>query len=129
MRPWPTEYCPHCEKPFENIHSLARHVAADHKMGLNSNGGGPPRQRRLPRGQRRCVDCLAIFSHSQRGGALRVRCATCRAIHERKLSAIRVDNWVERNRKQRLVYMREYYRRRLGITQDRYRPNQYKAVD
>ena len=123
MRPWPTEYCPHCEKPFENIHSLARHVADDHKTGLNANGGGPPRRRPLRKGQHRCVDCFAIFSHSQRGGALRVRCATCRVTHERRLSAIRVDNWVERNREKRQLYMRDYARRRLGITEDRWRTN------
>ena len=98
-------------------------------MGLNSNGGGPARQRRLRKGQHRCVDCFAIFSHTQRGGALRVRCASCRAIHERKLSAIRVDNWVALNKTKRQEYMREYYRRRLGITQDRYRPWGYKVVE
>ena len=38
-------------------------------------------------------------------------------------------NWVALNKTKRQEYMREYYRRRLGITQDRYRPWGYKVVE
>ena len=43
------------------------------------------------------------------------------------MKAIRETNWRERNREKNRLYHRDYARERLGITEERFRPHQYKA--